>query len=323
MRCLATILIFFAGTTLPLLAEDLILTGTVVTMTGRDAIIPQGAILIRDGQIQEIIAVAKRRGKTVMDFSSNVDDATVVETDGLIFPGLINIHNHTLYGSLPHVPIEQNYNNRYEWQPDDNAVDLTPFLGVNVPLPFNIGRADFNPYVEYPRHLLTNSQLFGLAIEASKYSEIKALVGGTTTIEGSINANGVTNMLIRNAESANLGAGAVFRTAQNITEPEFAPIAAQLAQAGQAGLLDAFLVHLAEGTDSTSLAELEKLKQLNLFDEWTVIVHGVPFPRSVFDEMAVVGADLVWSPTSNLALYGQTARADQALSAGVNVSLVL
>ena len=67
--------------------------------------------------------------------------------------------------------------------------------------------------------------------------------------------------------------------------------------------------------------EYQTLKDLNLLQDWTVIVHGVPFDRAIFDEMASAGADLVWSPTSQLSLYGQDARADQALAAGFNVSL--
>jgi len=298
-------------------ADELtILKGTVVTMTSKDAIIENGAILINNGMIEEIVDLDDT------GFSSNTDGAIEIETEGIIFPGLINIHNHNFWATLPTVPVNTKYNNRYEWQPDDNVADLTPFLGFNPPVGFNIGRAEFNPYVNYPRYLLSDPLLGGLVVEVSKYAEIKGLVGGTTTIEGTINAPGVSDgVLLRNAEHTNFGQDRVERTAQNITDPAFAPFAQLLVQAGQNGLLDTFLVHLAEGTDAQSLAEYDKLKELDLLQEWTVIVHGIPLTREMFDEMASAGTDLVWSPTSNLALYGQDARADQALDAGVNVSL--
>jgi len=306
-----------------LVAEDLkILTGTIVTMTSKDGIIPNGAILIKNGMIEEIISLEDKNGNGEIGFSSNTDDAIVIDTNGLIFPGLINLHNHNLWATLPPVPIDRLYNNRYEWQPDDNVLDLTPFLGINPPVSFNIGRSEFNPFVNYPRFLLSDPGLGGLIIEVSKYGEIKGLVGGTTTIEGTVNLNGVSDgVLIRNAEHENFGQDRVVRTAQNITEAAFEPFAQQIVQDAQNGLVDAFLVHLAEGTDAQSLAEYNKLKELNLLDEWTVIVHGIPLTREIFEEMASVGADLVWSPTSNLVLYGQDARVDQALAAGVNVCL--
>jgi len=319
MRFLAPLLTYTLCVA-PLIAGDVVLTGTVVPMTGRTDVIRDGAVLIRDGIIEEIVEATNRGQSSEYPFTANVDGAEWIETEGFIFPGLINIHNHTLYGTLPPVPVDQRYENRYEWQPDDDVSNLAA-LGINIPVPFNIGRSDFNPFVEYPRHLLTNSLLVGLAIEASKYSEIKGLVGGTTTIEGGIDVNGVTNILLRNAEHTNFGDDRIRRTVSDINDPAFAAVAAQVLADAQAGTLDAFLLHLAEGSDAQSLAEFDKLKQLNLLNEWTVIVHGVPFTRPIFDEMAAAGADLVWSPTSNLVLYGETPRVDQALEAGVNVSL--
>ena len=108
----------------------------------------------------------------------------------------------------------------------------------------------------------------GLRFEASKYSEIKGLVGGTTTIEGGIDSNGVSNILLRNAEHTNFGQDRVIRTVADINDPSFTAVEGQVIAADQAGNLDAFLLHLAEGTDAASLAEFDKLKQRNLLDEW-------------------------------------------------------
>ena len=117
---------------------------------------------------------------------------------------------------------------------------------------------------------------------------------------------------------------------------------AQLSAAMSAGLVDAFLVHLAEGVrdgdrrpgDTTSSrAELANLKTRNLLNDTTVVVHGVGLEPEDFVEMAHApaargdgagdgrGAKLVWSPLSNLLLYGKTAAIYDALAAGVLVSL--
>ena len=96
-----------------------------------------------------------------------------------------------------------------------------------------------------------------------------------------------------------------------------------------AGLVDAWLVHLAEGVrdadrragDATSSrAEFAELKARNLLTDATVIVHGIGLEPEDFDEMAHApaagdgvgdgrGAKLVWSPLSNLLLYGKTTAA--------------
>ena len=109
-----------------------------------------------------------------------------------------------------------------------------------------------------------------------------------------------------------------------------------------AGLVDAWLVHLAEGVrdadrrdgdTSSSRAEFAQLKANNLLTDATVIVHGTGLEPEDFDEMAHApaacadcigdgrGAKLVWSPLSNLLLYGKTAAVYDALAAGVLVSL--
>ena len=53
----------------------------------------------------------------------------------------------------------------------------------------------------------------------------------------------------------------------------------------------------------------------------TVVIHGAALDRAQFDKMASVGSDLVWSPISNLLLYGNTTNVRAADAAGVPISL--
>ena len=89
----------------------------------------------------------------------------------------------------------------------------------------------------------------------------------------------------------------------------------------------------APATPSSSRAEFAELKARNLLTDATVLVHGVGLEPEDFYEMAHApaaratwrrrwkGAKLVWSPLSNLLLYGKTAAVYDALAAGVLVSL--
>ena len=57
-----------------------------------------------------------------------------------------------------------------------------------------------------------------------------------------------------------------------------------------------------------------------LYAPQTAITHGVAFTPSDFALMAQAGMKLVWSPQSNVSLYGQTADLPSALDAGVTVA---
>ena len=53
----------------------------------------------------------------------------------------------------------------------------------------------------------------------------------------------------------------------------------------------------------------------------TVVIHGTALDSSQFEQMAEKGAGLVWSPISNLLLYGDTTDVVAADNAGVTISL--
>jgi len=58
-----------------------------------------------------------------------------------------------------------------------------------------------------------------------------------------------------------------------------------------------------------------------LLREETVIVHGTALENNHFDKMNEEGLDLVWSPLSNLLLYGKTTDVVTASKNGVQISL--
>jgi hypothetical protein len=97
-----------------------------------------------------------------------------------------------------------------------------------------------------------------------------------------------------------------------------------------AGSYDAWMVHLAEGVRDadrrpgdpvSSREEFDQLRAKGLLTAITVILHGLGLERVDFAAMADADAKLVWSPRSNLQLYGRTADVYEALAEGVLVSL--
>jgi hypothetical protein len=94
----------------------------------------------------------------------------------------------------------------------------------------------------------------------------------------------------------------------------------------QNGEIDAWLVHLAEGVPGyarppgnpiSSRSEFTLLKSKGLLTDMTVIVHGIALEAQDFTQMRAtpsirhdgsgdeLGAKLVWSPLSNVLLYGR------------------
>jgi hypothetical protein len=84
---------------------------------------------------------------------------------------------------------------------------------------------------------------------------------------------------------------------------------------------EVLVVHLAEGVDETSRKEFDILKDKGLLRAETAIIHGTAFGDAEFKQMGAIGAKLIWSPQSNLALYAKTTNIPLARQHGVEVSL--
>jgi len=307
-----------------------ILEGTIVTMNAARDVIHNGRILIRDGRI-----VAVWQGGNPPE---GIDVAGAVRVPlgkhAYIFPGMINLHDHPFFDMLPlwqppssHVQAAvgrtqgtEPYDNRYQW---------------------NAGSSPENSrLVVNPSSMLTTSAGLGVLTEVLKFGKARMILGGTTTTQGG-GSSATNSLLARNVEAMHFGRQRVFSRV-----PSIASISAGeegLVKDGMsAGLVDAWLVHLAEGVRDadrlpgdpvSSRAEFATLKSKFLLTDATVVVHGVGLEPEDFQQMANApaarkdgvgdgrGAKLVWSPLSNLLLYGRTASVYDAIAAGVIVSL--
>lgn len=67
-----------------------------------------------------------------------------------------------------------------------------------------------------------------------------------------------------------------------------------------------WMIHLAEGTDAVARAELDALDRLGCLAGNSVLIHGVGLGEQDIDRIIACGAAVVWCPSSNLALLGQT-----------------
>ncbi|HEX2076408.1 MAG TPA: amidohydrolase family protein [Longimicrobium sp.] len=68
-----------------------------------------------------------------------------------------------------------------------------------------------------------------------------------------------------------------------------------------------FCIHLAEGTDAESAAEVRELERRGLLTPELLAVHVVGADEDGIARLRASGAAVVWCPTSNLFLFGRTA----------------
>jgi cytosine/adenosine deaminase-related metal-dependent hydrolase/SAM-dependent methyltransferase len=71
-----------------------------------------------------------------------------------------------------------------------------------------------------------------------------------------------------------------------------------------------FIIHLAEGIDEQSAAEILRLIPEGALNDRTVIVHGLGLDERGRTLLRSFGAALIWCPTSNVFLFGRTLTCD-------------
>src|SRR5205823_3371258 len=113
------------------------------------------------------------------------------------------------------------------------------------------------------------------------------------------------------------------RTALGIYTDMTPKLAQELRDAINGGHIDLMPIYIAEGkrADNESKSEFALLLNAQLLTARTAVVHGVALGSSDFDQMQAAGSVLVWSPRSNVELYGETADVASAVRAGVPVLL--
>jgi 5-methylthioadenosine/S-adenosylhomocysteine deaminase len=194
---------------------------------------------------------------------------------------------------------------------------------------------EFRRLVDTPQTLLNSSIGLNLFDEIGKYAEVRAMVGGETTVEEG------PQFLLRNPDNTNFGRHRIESFVPAISSLSASDSSALLSRM-QTGQVDAWIVHLAEGVRDgqrrpgdtfSSRGEFATLSSMGLLNDTTVIIHGNGLEPEDFAAMRAaasvradetgdgLGAKLVWSPLSNLLLYGQTALIYHALKEGVTISL--
>ncbi len=283
----------------------------LLAMPRRDRVVLQGVVVLPTGAFQGEVLV---EGDTItcVGTSCGVIDAAVVQTHGLILPGLIDAHNHILFDIFDEThwsPVKA-YANHNQWT----------------------NEARYKALVDAKQYLNGEGSTVSLGCEIDKYGELKALIAGTTSVQGSANPSDKACFasLARTIDQSGNGLG--FDRMQTSTLFPSTTSANSVCANFASGRTDAYVIHIGEGVDATSRDELAKLGTISttpqcLYSPHTTIIHGTALGDPEMTTLAAHGMNLVWSPRSNVFLYGagidlsKTTDVPLALAKGINVAI--
>lgn len=241
----------------------------------------------------------------------------VICPDAVAAPGLVNAHDHA--GWMNGEPIDQG-----------DFVDLT-----GAPLEADPGtrfehRNDWReagngrlPKIAAPGG--------GATLAEKIHGELRFALGGATTSFASARLTGllrdVDDSALTDERTRNVD-GHAYATYETFPLGASAQAASGCGAYSLRGPVGAYpwVPHVAEGIDVTARNELLCLTGLvpggfDVLDGRTAIIHGVALLARDMAYLAAQGTKVVWSPRSNLVLYGDTARVTAMDRLGVTLGL--
>ena len=202
--------------------------------------------------------------------------------DHLIFPGLINAHDHLQVNAVPPLPAHAPFPNSYAW------------IGA------------FQAHFQHPDVIAALQLPKALRM---RHGALKNLLAGTTCVahhdpwHPALDADDFPVALLHD-----------YGWSYALGWPGYGPpVQASFAATPSDR---PWLIHLAEGTDGVAHAELAQLDQYGCLAGNSVLIHGVGTSSQDVERIIARGAAVVWCPRSNLNLLGRTLDPRRLCAAG-------
>ena len=219
--------------------------------------------------------------------------------ESVIGPGFVNPHDHVAYAAEgPRAASTERYEHRHDWRLGLRGHTALDYAG-------------------------------GASAVVRAAHELRMLLGGATSIAGGAGHPG----LLRNPDMAELTEGLPTAPAASETFPlddaggkllaSGCAYGSDHATADDVDRAGSFLAHLGEGIDAEAENELAcaASRPFGLLEPATAVVHAVAVRAADAVSLAAHGSMVVWSPRSNVALYGNTAPVPLLLRSGVEVAI--
>jgi len=277
--------------------------GTCQVTAGSAAMLITGDILtpgevLRGGQV--LVDAMGRIQCAACDCSTAtgaMGATAVVCPDGVVSPGLINAHDHLTFAqNNPYTRTAERYEHRHDWRRGARGHTRLTSAGS-----------------------ASNDQV--------AWGELRFVLGGATAVNGSGGVAGFLRNLDRGTmdglgqpqaryETFPLGDSGGETLAMGCGYPSIDTAASIMS-------LDAYAPHVAEGIGPEARNEFLCMREgpTDLVQPQSAFVHGVGLLPTDIAEMARDRTSLIWSPRSNITLYGDTARVTEYARLGVLIAL--
>jgi cytosine/adenosine deaminase-related metal-dependent hydrolase len=230
------------------------------------------------------------------DCSAQAKDVSVIECgSAVISPGLINPHDHLTYVNNP--PLThgtKKFAQRSEWQGGPDRI-------------------------AYKSSANATTRAFG---------ELRYVMSGTTMMAGGGSSRGLARNVDDDVDTLE---GLPVQVANSDVFPlgtlpvsDGCEYGSGRTTAGEVSQLQSYLPHIAEGISAISRNEFVCAKSAGKYDllaRVTGVIHGIPLTPSDGSALRDAKARLVWSPRSNIDLYGHTAPVTMLDLQGVQIAL--
>lgn len=190
----------------------------------------------------------------------------------MIFPGLINAHEHLHVNAVPPLVSSEPFANSYAW--------------IEA----------FQEHFRTPEVVAALQRPKGLRM---RHGALKNLLAGTTCVVHH-------DPWHRTLDTADFPVALLrdFGWSYALGGPPYGPPVQASFQATPPER--PWIIHLAEGTDAVAAAELSTLDAMGCLAANSVLVHGVGMSDSAIDRVIACGATVVWCPGSNRRLLGRS-----------------
>jgi cytosine/adenosine deaminase-related metal-dependent hydrolase len=253
--------------------------------------------------------VTRARGVLALDAQGDVscaacdcgddDGALVIDCPDLVIsPGFVNLHDHLGYSGTPPLPHPgELYEHRNDWRLGEHGHQALTFAG-------------------------------GASTAQILAHELRMVMSGATSIVGAGGRLGFLRNLEVSAQNQGILPGQIVAQTFPLDDASGAVDSAACAFGNSpdtkavALAAQAYVAHVGEGTNARARDELDcALGALSILGSNSAVVHAMALSRPSAHELRQRGASVIWSPRSNLDLYGSTAPVALLGSLGVHIAL--
>jgi large repetitive protein len=226
---------------------------------------------------------------------------TITCPDGIISPALINTHDHITFAqNAPYNDTGERYEHRHDWRSGKNGhTKITTPGGANA--------------------------------DQVRWAELRFLMSGATSTVGSGSVAGLLRNLDKAADEIGLNQKPVDFDTFPLGDSNSTQLASgcgypAIKTTASLAADDAFLPHVAEGISAFAKNEFTCMSTTtggaqDLVQPKTAMIHSIGLTAADYADIGQKGGSIIWSPRSNITLYGDTAVVTEAARLGVRIAL--